>query len=53
MGEPVDSWLQGYLVAVFQSIATQSNEPVIRFYCRESHKFWGDMLNSGCVISLP
>ena len=53
MTEKIDSWLQEYLDAVNESIATQSNEPILRFCLRESQKTWGDMLNSGCVISLP
>lgn len=48
-----DSWLQDYLVAIFRLIATQSNEPLSRFYLRESQEFRGDMLNSSCIISFP
>ena len=53
MTEMVDSWLQEYLDAVNESIETQSDEPIHRFYLREFQRSWGDMLNSGCVISLP
>ena len=53
MTEKIDLWLQDYLFAIVESIATQSDEPIQRFYLREMRKTWGDMLNSNWVISLP
>lgn len=53
MIENIEIWHQYYLAAVFQSIASQTDEPLDRFYLRESQELWCDMINSGCVISLP
>ena len=52
MIEDIEIWHQCYLAAVFQSIVTQTDEPLERFYLREAQELWGDMINSGCVISL-